>query len=141
MSQADPYDLERFVKAQDPVFAQVCSELKAGRKTGHWMWFIFPQIAGLGYSALARAFAITSKQEAAAYFEHAVLGPRLKECTQLVLAVEGRSISQILGGPDDMKFRSCMTLFARAVPGEAAFAEALRKYFGGEADALTLERL
>lgn len=137
----DPHDLQRFIDAQSPVYAQVCSELRAGRKTGHWMWFIFPQIAGLGYSALARKFAIASVDEAAAYLAHPILGPRLRECTQLVNAVEGRSIGAILGSPDDMKFRSCMTLFARAHPGEQIFEEALRKYFDGAPDQLTLERL
>src|SRR5271167_4165733 len=102
----DSYDLQRFVDAQNPVFEQVCSELRDGRKQGHWMWFVFPQIKGLGYSQLARKFAISSREEAEAYLKHPVLGPRLRECTQLVILVDGRSINEILGYPDDIKFRS-----------------------------------
>jgi uncharacterized protein (DUF1810 family) len=137
----DPYNLERFVDAQNPVFEQVCAELREGRKRGHWMWFIFPQIIGLGYSQLATKFAISSREEAEAYLRHRVLGPRLRECTRLVTLVEGRSISQIFGSPDDLKFRSCMTLFARATAENQVFEDALRKYFGGESDRLTLQRL
>ena len=137
----DPYHLQRFVEAQAPVFEQVRSELQKGQKRGHWMWFIFPQIKGLGHSGLASKFAISSRQEAEAYLNHPVLGPRLKECSQLVNLVEGRSIDQIFGSPDDLKFRSSMTLFAHATPENQVFKEALRKYFGGEFDRLTLERL
>src|SRR5271157_938227 len=110
----DPFNLQRFVDAQRPIFDQVCSELRDGRKTSHWMWFIFPQIKGLGHSQLARKFAIASLEEANAYLEHPILGPRLIECTNLVNLIEGRSIEQIFGYPDNLKFCSCMTLFARA---------------------------
>jgi uncharacterized protein (DUF1810 family) len=139
--QDDPYDLRRFVEAQREVYAQVCSELRAGRKTSHWIWFIFPQIHGLGRSAMAQRFAISSLDEARAYLAHPTLGPRLIECTELVLGVQGRSIEQILGDVDAMKFRSSMTLFARAATEPSAFTEALNRLFGGEPDALTLSRL
>ena len=135
------YDLERFVEAQADCYEQVTRELRAGLKTSHWMWFIFPQIAGLGHSEMARRYAISSLAEAAAYLEHPVLGPRLRECAQLVVEVEGRSIDQILGYPDNLKFRSSLTLFAKATPGEEVFRNALRKYFDGVEDALTRERL
>ena len=137
----DPFDLQRFVAAQDPVYPTVRAELTRGRKQSHWMWFIFPQVAGLGHSPMARRYAMSSLEEAGAYLEHPVLGPRLRECTQLMLNVEGRPALAILGSPDDMKFRSCMTLFAHAAPGEPLFRRALERYFGGEEDALTLERL
>jgi uncharacterized protein (DUF1810 family) len=137
----DTYNLQRFVDAQNPVFAQVCSELRAGQKTSHWMWFIFPQIAGLGSSSLARKYAISSLDEAKAYLNHPVLGPRIKECTRLVLSIEGRTMGEIFGTPDDLKFRSSLTLFAHAEPGEPVFQDALRKYFGGEEDPLTVARL
>ena len=135
------YDLRHFVDAQDPVLDQVRAELRAGRKTTHWMWFVFPQIEGLGSSFMAARYALASLDHAKAYFAHPVLGPRLKECTQLVLQVDGRSIRQIFGQPDDMKFRSCMTLFAKAAPAEPLFAAAIGKHFGGEFDPLTLARL
>jgi uncharacterized protein (DUF1810 family) len=138
---SDRYDLQRFVDAQSRVYEQVCSELREGRKQGHWMWFIFPQIKGLGHSSVAEKFAISSLEEAAAYLEHPILGPRLTECTRLAMLVEGRSINQILGYPDDLKFRSCMTLFAHATAGNQIFLDALQKYCGGEFDRLTLERL
>ncbi len=137
----DPYNLQRFVDAQEPVFEQVRAELHDGSKRSHWMWFIFPQIEGLGHSASARTFAISSRAEAEAYLQHPILGPRLRECTRLVMGVQGRSISQILGYPDDLKFRSCMTLFAHATPENQEFMDALQKYFGGELDRLTLDRL
>jgi uncharacterized protein (DUF1810 family) len=138
---ADPYSLQRFVKAQDPVYAQVCSELRRGQKTSHWMWFIFPQITGLGHSYMARNFAITSLDEAKAYLNHEILGPRLRECTELAIQVDGRSIDEIFDSPDDLKFRSSMTLFARAASEDNIFQEALNKYFRGEPDPATLERL
>jgi len=137
----DPYDLQRFVDSQNPCFERVCSELRSGRKTSHWMWFIFPQIKGLGHSPLARKFAISSREEAEAYLRHAILGPRLRECTRLVNLTEGRSIGQIFGSPDDMKFRSCMTLFAHATADNQVFIDALQKYCRGKFDPLTLERL
>lgn len=140
-SPADPYNLRRFVDAQNPVFEEVCSELRRGLKESHWIWFIFPQIAGLGRSAMAEEFAIGSLDEARAYLAHPVLGPRLRDCTRLVNSVKGRSIHQIFGFPDDLKFRSCMTLFARATEDNQVFNDALRKYFGGEPDELTLARL
>lgn len=133
-------DLERFVEAQDAVWAQVDAELRAGRKRSHWMWFVFPQIAGLGHSAMARHYALASVEEARLYLAHAVLGPRLRHCTGLVCEVRGQSARAIFGTPDDLKFRSSMTLFAQAAPAEPMFAEALRRYFDGRPDELT-ERL
>jgi uncharacterized protein (DUF1810 family) len=141
LSMIDSHGLQRFVDAQGRVFEQVCAELRCGRKSSHWMWFIFPQIKGLGRSAMAEEFALRSLQEAEAYLAHPVLGPRLRQCTELVTALEGCSIRQILGSPDDLKFRSSMTLFARASHDEPVFVEALQKYFAGEADPLTLDRL
>lgn len=138
---ADPHNLQRFLDAQDPVYDRVREELRAGRKRSHWMWFIFPQIAGLGYSGTARFYAIRSLAEATAYLEHPVLGPRLRECTQLVTEVADKTIHDILGSPDDMKFRSSMTLFANAAGDAELFEAALRKYFKGEHDPLTMERL
>ena len=137
----DPHDLERFVEAQSRVYDTVRAELRQGAKRSHWMWFIFPQIKGLGSSATAVHFAIASREEAAAYLKHPLLGARLLECTQLVLGVKARTCEQIFGGIDSLKFRSSMTLFAEATLKEAAFREALEKYFDGEADALTLEIL
>ena len=137
----DPFDLQRFVEAQAAVYERVRAELKNGRKQSHWMWFIFPQIAGLGHSAMAQRYAISSLDNAKAYLANPVLGPRLRECTSLVLQVVGKSALQILGSPDDMKFRSCMTLFARAAPEEALFRTALEKYFDGVEDSQTLTRL
>ena len=137
----DRHDLQRFVKAQDSVYEQVISELRAGRKCSHWMWFIFPQISGLGHSDMAQRFAISSLEEAIAYLDHSVLGARLEECARLVNAVNGKPIEQIFGHPDDMKFHSSMTLFARASPANQVFSQALKKYFAGRLDASTLERL
>ncbi|MGP1394877.1 MAG: DUF1810 domain-containing protein [Inquilinaceae bacterium] len=137
----DAFDLHRFMAAQDPVYAQVCAELRRGRKTTHWMWFVFPQIAGLGHSPMARTYAISSLEEARAYLSHPILGPRLLECTRLVNGVQGRSVHEIFGSPDDLKFRSCMTLFAEAAPGEPLFRNALDIHFDGEVDPRTLERL
>ena len=133
--------LADFVAAQDAVYDQVRRELAAGRKETHWMWFIFPQIAGLGSSPMARRFGILSKAEAQSYLEDAVLGPRLRECTGLLLATSGRDIGSILGYPDDLKFRSSMTLFATAAPGETIFQTALEKFFGGEPDPVTVRLL
>lgn len=137
----DPYNLARFVEAQNPVLEQVRAELHSGRKTSHWMWFIFPQIRGLGSSPTAQQFAISSREEAKAYLEHPVLGPRLLECTRLVSDIQGKSIEQILGYPDDLKFKSSMTLFAQIAKGDKIFLDALKKYFGGEFDALTINRI
>lgn len=135
------HDLQRFVRAQDEVYSVVQAELRAGTKRSHWMWFIFPQIAGLGFSAMAQRYAIASLAEANAYLAHPVLGERLRECTRLVLAVQGRSINAIFGSPDDLKFHSCMTLFAKAAPDEPLFKDALKKYFDGASDTATLARL
>lgn len=137
----DSHDLERFVAAQEPVFAQVCRELAAGEKRSHWMWFVFPQIAGLGRSPTAQRFAIASLAEARAYLAHPLLGPRLRQCVALVNRVEGRSAHDIFGSPDDVKFRSSMTLFAEAAAEKSLFLAALQKYYGGEADPLTLAKL
>lgn len=137
----DQFLLRRFVEAQQSVYGQVVAELRAGRKTSHWMWFIFPQVAGLGHSSMAERYAISSPEEARAYLEHPVLGPRLRECTGWVTRVEGRRIEEIFGHPDDLKFRSSMTLFASVAPDSRIFREALEKYFEGEPDPLTLERL
>ena len=137
----DIHRLQRFVDAQNGVFEEVRSELGAGRKTSHWIWFIFPQIKGLGHSASAREFAILARAEAAAYAAHPILGPRLRECTRLVNSIEGRAITQILGTPDDLKFRSSMTLFAKVCPDDPVFTDAIGKYYGGEFDQLTLDLL
>ena len=137
----NPFDLQRFIDAQNPVYDQVCSELHGGQKRGHWMWFIFPQIEGLGHSALAEKYAIASRAEALAYLRHPVLGPRLYECSQLVTLIEGKTIRQIFGTPDDLKFRSSMTLFTSTASDHQIFGDALNKYFAGERDPLTLARL
>jgi uncharacterized protein (DUF1810 family) len=135
------FDLQRFVEAQDPVFDSVCAELRAGRKSSHWMWFIFPQLKGLGRSASAERFAIPSLAEAEAYLRHPVLGARLRTATGLLNAVQGQSIHQILGSPDDLKFRSSMTLFSRATRDNSIFVEALQKYYAGEPDPITVQLL
>jgi uncharacterized protein (DUF1810 family) len=135
------FDLERFVQAQDPVYKTVVAELRDGRKRTHWMWFIFPQIAGLGSSEMARKYAIRSADEAAAYLAHPVLGPRLRECAGLVEAIDDKPIEEIFEAPDDRKFHSSMTLFADVAPDEAVFQACLDKFFDGRADPATLERL
>jgi uncharacterized protein (DUF1810 family) len=140
-TMADAYDLDRFVAAQEGVHARALAELQAGAKRSHWMWFIFPQIAGLGSSPMAQRYAIGSLDEARAYGAHPVLGPRLRGCTAAVNAVSGRSARAIFGSPDDVKFRSSMTLFAAAVPDEPLFGQALARYFDGAPDPLTLARL
>ena len=137
----DPHNLARFVDAQRAVYDAVLAELRRGRKASHWMWFVFPQIAGLGRSPMAREYAIGSREEARAYLAHPVLGPRLRECAALVAETERRSITEILGPIDGVKFRSSMTLFAEVAPGEPVFRQALDKYFDGQPDPLTLERL
>lgn len=141
VSAGDPFDLKRFVDAQRPVYDDVVAELRAGRKRRHWMWFVFPQLRGLGGSAMAARFGIASLDEAGAYLRHELLGPRLHECARLVSAVQGRSIGQIFGSPDDLKLRSSMTLFARATEDNADFVAVLDKYYGGRYDELTLDRL
>jgi uncharacterized protein (DUF1810 family) len=141
----DPYDLSRYVQAQQAMFAQVCAELAAGHKESHWMWFIFPQLQGLGSSPMAKRYAVGSLDEARAYLAHPLLGERLRHCTQLVNRIEGRGAEAIFGYPDCLKFRSCMTLFAEAArertPDRGVFGEALGKYFAGEGDPLTRELL
>ncbi|MDR5857470.1 DUF1810 domain-containing protein [Caballeronia sp. LZ062] len=137
----DPFNLQRFVSAQESVIDEVRAELSAGRKRTHWMWFVFPQIAGLGHSPMAQRYAIQSLAEAQAYLAHPVLGARLVELTRTVNGVEGRSIEDIFGYPDHMKFHSSMTLFARAAPDEPIFDETLRRHFDGRPDEATLMRL
>ena len=136
----DPYDLERFVRAQERLYSQVLNELRAGTKRSHWMWFIFPQLRGLGSSPTAVTYAIASLAEARAYLAHPLLGARLRECTQRLLALQGRTAHEVFGYPDDLKFRSCMTLFAHADPA-GPWRTALARYFAGEEDPLTRERL
>lgn len=138
---SDAYDLQRFVLAQNAVYDDVLGELRAGRKRTHWMWFIFPQIQGLGHSAMAQEFAISSLEEAQAYLRHPVLGKRLRECSGLVAAANGLSAKEIFGHPDHMKFHSSMTLFAHATDGNQVFADCLKKYFEGKEDVLTLAQL
>lgn len=134
-------DLERFVQAQAPVYAGVVDELRAGRKRSHWMWFIFPQIAGLGRSDMAQRYAIANDDEAAAYLAHPVLGARLRECAGIVAALDETDAGAIFGHPDDLKFHSSMTLFADVAPDEAVFQDCIDKYFDGEPDQETLSRL
>ena len=136
-STADRYNLTRFVDAQEEVFDNVLAELKRGRKDGHWIWFIFPQLKGLGRSSTSEFYGITSLDEASAYLQHPVLGARLLQCTELVIAIQGSDPEDIFGDVDAMKFRSCMTLFAAADPGNPVFSRALEKYFAGEGDPLT----
>ena len=135
------FDLERFVAAQDPVWDDVLAELRRGRKASHWMWFVFPQVAGLGSSAMSQRYAISSLDEARAYLAHPVLGPRLREVVAVVLAAEGRDADEIFGSIDARKLRSSMTLFHRAAPDEPLFSAVLDRFFAGRADAATDERL
>jgi uncharacterized protein (DUF1810 family) len=137
----DPFDLERFLKAQNRVFEDVLAELRRGCKEGHWMWFVFPQLKGLGRSWMANKFGIASRAEAEAYLAHPILGSRLIECARLVNLVEGRTIEEIFGSIDTLKFRSSMTLFGEVAQNNNIFKDALHKYFGGRADPLTLDRL
>jgi uncharacterized protein (DUF1810 family) len=141
-----PYDLSRFVEAQAHCYARVLQELAAGEKTSHWMWFIFPQLRGLGLSATARRFGLSGIEEARAYLAHPLLGARLRECTRTLLTVEGRTAHEIFGSPDDLKLRSCLTLFAQAAgaspaPEDQVFGEALTRHYRGEPDPLTLRLL
>lgn len=140
-SASDPFDLKRFVYAQAPVYRSVVEELRAGRKRGHWMWFVFPQLRGLGSSPLAVRYGISSLEEAQAYLQHDLLGPRLHECTGLVNQVQGRSIEEIFGPPDDLKLCSSMTLFARATDANQDFVALLAKYYGGGEDRRTVALL
>lgn len=143
MTTEDPYDLQRFVAAQDAggMYERAAAELRGGRKTSHWMWFVFPQIAGLGYSPAARTYAITSLEEARAYLAHPVLGPRLIECAGILTRVPDRTAEQIFGEVDAMKLRSCVTLFMHAAPGEPVFRQVLDRYFDGVPDSATEQRL
>lgn len=135
------FNLERFVEAQAAVYSTVVKELKSGRKASHWMWFIFPQLAGLGRSATAREFAIASADEAAAYLAHPLLGARLRECGALALAIDGKEVAEIFAPPDDLKLHSSMTLFAEIAPDEAVFQDCINKFFDGEPDQATLDLL
>jgi uncharacterized protein (DUF1810 family) len=137
----DPHNLQRFVAAQQPTYARALEELEAGHKQSHWMWFVFPQIAGLGRSDMAQRFAIAGADEAVAYLDHSLLGPRLEECAEALMAHADRSALHILGSPDDMKLRSSMTLFAAAAPERAVFQRVLNAFFDGQPDPATLERL
>ena len=139
--QRDPYHLERFVEAQNPVYDQVCWELQQALKMTHWIWFIFPQIGGLSSSAMSKRFSISSLEEADAYLDHSVLGPRLIQCTEFIINTSGRTLKQILGPTDNMKFRSSMTLFVHATTSNEVFEVALQRYFSGQYDQLTLDRL
>lgn len=130
----DPHDLARFVDAQEGVYPRALAELRRGRKDSHWMWFVFPQLAGLGRSATAQRYAVASLDEARAYLAHPVLGPRLRECAQVVAGTAGRSAEQIFGGIDAVKLRSSMTLFARAAPAETVFSTVLDRFFDGSTD-------
>jgi len=138
---SDPFDLQRFVDAQASVYPRVVAELRAGRKQSHWMWFIFPQIEGLGFSAMAQKYAIRSRAEAVAYLAHPVLGKRLRESAQLVNSASETSITAIMGSPDDMKLKSSMTLFARVTDDNAAFVAVLDRYYNGQEDLATIARL
>ena len=135
----DPHDLGRFVDAQAGDYAEALAEIKRGRKRSHWMWYVFPQIDGLGFSSMSTRYAIKSVAEAKAYLAHPVLGPRLVECCEAVLSVEGRSAHEIFGSPDDRKLKSCATLFATVTPPDSVFARLLAMYFQGERDARTLQ--
>lgn len=143
MNEADPFDLRRFVDAQDRVYDAVLAELHDGAKRSHWIWFVFPQLRGLGRSPTAARFGIASLAEAQAYLAHPVLGPRLRECTRLVNAIDGRSVDEIFGWPDNLKVRSSMTLFAAAAEAEdsADFRAVLDKFYGGQGDPATVELL
>lgn len=141
MNQPDPFDLQRFVDAQGPVYDTVLGELNGGRKRSHWMWFVFPQLRGLGSSPTAVRYAISSIDEARAYLSHEVLGPRLRECAGVVARIDGRTAEEIFGRPDDMKLRSSMTLFARAADDNADFVAVLEKFYSGEEDPATLAGL
>jgi uncharacterized protein (DUF1810 family) len=141
MGHDDPSGLARFIRAQQKTYNQVVAELSRGRKTGHWMWFIFPQIDGLGYSPTTKYYAIKSREEARSYLQHPVLGPRLVECAEVLLALRGRDVSQVFGNPDDLKLRSSMTLFEVVAGPDSVFTRVLDKYFSGDRDTRTLSLL
>ena len=138
---SDPFDLQRFLDAQQPVYEQVRGELMSGHKTSHWMWFIFPQLRGLGRSEMAHRYGIESREEAEAYVSHSLLGARLRECTGLMLSVPDLSATRILGTPDDLKFASCMTLFDAVAPQDPLFRRAIERFCDGKRDMRTVERL
>jgi uncharacterized protein (DUF1810 family) len=140
MTNSDPYDLQRFIDVQHASYTRAVNELKAGRKQSHWMWYIFPQIQGLGRSAMSQKYAIASLHEAKAYLDHPILGARLRECTRLVTAMKGFPIEDILAYPDDLKFHSSMTLFAHAAEDNEIFLDALKNFFHAEFDGATLAR-
>ncbi len=137
----DPYNLNRFVQAQEDDYEQALTEIRSGAKRTHWIWYIFPQLDGLGVSPTAKYYGIKSIEEAKAYLAHPLLGPRLLECAEAVLKVEGRSAREIFGSPDDLKLRSCATLFASVLPQGSVFERLLKQYYGGERDAKTLQLL
>lgn len=138
MAEDDPYDLHRFLLAQRDTFPQALAEIRAGCKESHWMWFVFPQFDGLGFSPMSRQYAIKSVAEARAYLRHPVLGPRLAQCCEAAVAVEGRSAAELLGSPDDMKLRSCVTLFAAVSPPGSVFHAVLDRFFHGVRDEQTI---
>ena len=140
-NSADPYNLSRFVNAQEDDYEQALSELRDGQKRSHWIWYTFPQIDGLAFSSTSKRYAIKSVEEARAYLDHPILGPRLLECAGALLRVEGRSATEVLGSPDDMKLRSCATLFASVLPAGSVFDRLLEKYYRGERDSKTLQLL
>ncbi|KAF2989004.1 hypothetical protein MJC1_03912 [Methylocystis sp. MJC1] len=137
----DPFDLQRFIEAQKGSYAQALSELRAGRKTSHWIWYVFPQLAGLGFSQASRFYGLSGLDEARAYLADPILGPRLRECVEVMLASGDRNAEDVLGSTDAMKFRSSMTLFARAASEEALFTQALARFFDSEDDPKTIELL
>ena len=137
-SVSDPHDLVRFVEAQAADYDQALAEIKAGRKSSHWMWYVFPQIDGLGFSSMSRRYSIKSLDEARAYLDHPLIGARLVECAEAAMGIEGRSACQVFGSPDDMKLKSCATLFARVTPPDSVFARLLDKFFEGKPDGKTL---
>lgn len=140
-SKEDPYDLSRFVRAQQDTFPRALAEIRSGKKRSHWMWYIFPQIDGLAFSSTSKFYAIKNLEEAKAYLDHPILGPRLLECAEAVVHVEGRSATEIFGSPDDLKLRSCATLFACALPPGSVFDRLLEQYYRGERDPKTLRLL
>jgi uncharacterized protein (DUF1810 family) len=137
----DSYNLSRFVQAQEQTYEQALSELRLGRKQSHWMWYVFPQLDGLGSSPITKLYSIKSEDEARAYLKHPTLGPRLVECAEVILSVDGKSAREILGSPDDLKLKSCATLFAHVSPPGSVFEQILERFYSGERDAATLRQL